>query len=160
MFTKVPSLDNNFILAAGSKESHQYMKLRKSQHLNKFVSAEEWATLHIKVSGERYSRQAIWQSRLFDFWFSVKGIAIEIDGESHNSFKQSFKDSVTDKHFYELSGIIVVRVKNYNINELNNAISFVKNSCSWKERRKQMGIENSKQRRKQLSISLKSKCLT
>ena len=34
----------------------------------------------LAATGHRWSRQAIWGKRIFDFWCATLGIAVEVDG--------------------------------------------------------------------------------
>lgn len=158
MFNKSPSLNGFYNLSVVNKEQSDRMKEMQAQQRAKRNKSEDWADEIIKTYGLKYTRQAIWQARLFDFWFGGKGIALEIDGQSHTLFKQKLKDSITDNHFYMISGIIVLRVKEYDERALRQAMAKVCLSEGWKERRIAMGIFNAKQRRKQLGIPLKNKC--
>lgn len=152
IFGKSRSLDGNFILSVTKK--HQAARMRENQKKAKPnpVPAEIHAKKIIEEYGIKFSTQAIWQSRIFDFWFSGKGIAIEIDGPSHKESGQAFKDMVTDKHFYAISGIIVIRVANFDDNSLRKAMETICNSCTWKDRRETLCLGNARKVRRRLGI--------
>lgn len=44
---------------------------------------ENWAAEQLKATGLKWTRQAQWGYRLFDFWNALKGIVVEVDGLSH-----------------------------------------------------------------------------
>ncbi len=123
-----------------NKEQHAYMKMRKEQNYKRCfnLDSENWFNDKLKKRvGFNFSRQAQWGYRIFDFWFPILGIAIEIDGKEHDKGYDSFRD----KYNFERSGIIVLRIPNYNegiadviIKQINSTVE------TWLERRKRMGL--------------------
>lgn len=106
-------------------------------HTCLYSKAESWAKVRLEETGLKFTRQAQWGYRLFDFWNHHKGIAVEIDGVEHNRKIDIFKDKVD----YEVSGIIVFRVNNFNEEEMNNAIEGIGKSVCWNDRRKYLGLK-------------------
>jgi very-short-patch-repair endonuclease len=120
-----------------TKEQFAYMKKRQEENLARYVPAEEWAWDEIRKTGAGWVRQAIWGCRIFDFFSIRRGIAIEIDGDTHNKVY----DKVRDDYNYYRSGILVLRIKNYNEVDLRNAIKEIKKGETRMDRRKRVRIE-------------------
>lgn len=125
------------------KEESDYMRMRKEQNLKRvpFLKAENWfhdAYLVDLPKDPRFkfSRQACWGYRLFDFWFASLGVAIEIDGPEHDSAY----DSHRDRYNFLRSGIVVLRVKNFDMETAVRAIEDLRKECLWAERREAMGL--------------------
>ena len=130
-----------------NKEQSDYMRIRQLQNKARIgsIAAEEWAWKSLRTSGLKWSRQVRWGCRIFDFWCSAKGIAIEIDGPSHDLIA----DSARDEYNFLRSGILVLRVPNGNEPALSEAIATSIASPSWKERRESLGLNvNSKKGRR------------
>lgn len=129
-----------------TKEQHEYMKERQDQNLQscKNSKAESWANLRLKETGLKWTRQAQWGYRLFDFWNDRLGIAVEIDGTEHNKKYDKYRDDYN----YKRSAIIVLRVKNFNNTDMDEAISTIIKSKTWIERRIQMNLLTKKQKEK------------
>lgn len=138
-----------------NKEEHLYMKWRKNQNIAKSLKneSENWFDEKIKPLGIKYSRQAVWGYRVFDFWFSGLGIAVEIDGNSHNKEYDAYRD----EYNFKRSGIIVLRVRNKNENDAEKVISQIMNSDTWLERREKMDLLT-KAQKKNLKNPKKSRC--
>src|SRR5262249_18630847 len=90
------------------KSTNQMMRVRQRQNLQRRSKAELWMAQHLKKTGIKWKRQAIWGRRIFDFWSHALGIAIEVDGPEHRKKIDEYRDA------YNLhrSGIIIIRVKN------------------------------------------------
>lgn len=118
-------------------EESAYMRMRKAQNRAKipFIRSENWFEREYlsQLEGPRlkYSRQAAWGYRIWDFWFHQLGVAIEIDGPEHKPSYDRYRDT------YNLlrSGIIVLRAKNFDAASSERAIEDVRRECTWKERR-------------------------
>ena len=120
------------------------MKKRQEENKRRHVPAEHWLAEQLRISQEqhggfklKWTRQARWGYRIFDFWNAHLGIAIEVDGDTHDPEY----DQARDKRNYERSGIIVLRVKNFNQKDLAHAIFEIEMAKPWKQRRKEMGID-------------------
>lgn len=125
------------------KEESDYMRERKAQNLARvpFLKAENWfhddyLRLLPKEQRFKFSRQASWGYRLFDFWFATLGVAIEVDGPEHDLSYDAYRD----RYNFLRSGIVVLRVPNFNEVAANSVIADLKGECSWQERRGAMGL--------------------
>lgn len=125
-----------------SAESHQYMRMRKEQNLARIprLKAENWFCSEYlgTLPNERrfkFSRQASWGYRLFDFWFHDRGVAIEVDGPEHDAGYDAYRD----KYNFLRSGIVVIRVRNFNESDAAEAMAHLRQECSWDDRRIAMG---------------------
>lgn len=120
-----------------NSEQHAYMKKRREQNLARHSAAEEWAWQSIRKIRGRWDRQAVWGCRIFDFFSIKRGIAVEIDGPEHNKAY----DSARDAYNYFRSGILVLRVRNFNESDLQAAIDEINKGETRKERRKRVRRE-------------------
>lgn len=131
-----------------NRDSHEYMRMRQWQNLEqcKTNRAEDWMAKILKRETDlKWNRQAQWGYRLFDFWNSKLGVAVEVDGDEHD---QSY-DSYRDKYNFERSGIIVLRVRNFDEVGANQVIKEIKLVESWFERRLKMGLLTKSEKLKQ-----------
>ena len=119
------------------KEQAEYMRERQKQNLGKTVQAESWAIERLKRTNRNWTRQAIWGCRLFDFWCHELGIAVEIDGLTHD---KSY-DKARDEYNFYRSGIIVLRVPNYDELAMAAAINEIEIADPWEIRRLKMREE-------------------
>lgn len=122
------------------KEDTDRMKRFKVKNLNREISAENWMKDKLSQTDLKWTRQAIWGFRIFDFWNHEKGIAVEVDGPTHNEKYDEYRD----RYNYLRSGIIILRVRNFNEQDAQQALNKIKSQTSWVERRKQMGISGPK----------------
>ena len=150
--TRTSTFDGNWIAVSTTQKSIDRLKKLKKDNLRKRSPAENEANKIIKTYGFKYTRQAIWHTRLFDFWFGIKGVAIEIDGGTHNNPGQKLKDKISDKHFYNISGIIVIRVKDYDLDGIRKIMDRLQFADSWQDRRKKMGIVKASLQRKKFGL--------
>lgn len=126
-------------------EKAAYMRMRQKENLIlcRKSKAEKWAYEILKEkSGYKWSRQAIWGFRLFDFWNHELGCAIEIDGPEHRKDYDLYRD----KYNYLRSAIVVLRVKNFNSDDMNKALESLKKLRPWMERRALKGLLTNKQK--------------
>lgn len=131
-----------------TKEDHAYMKVRKFQNIASSLNNpnENWMASLLDL---KWSRQAIWGKRLFDFWNPVLGIAIEVDGFEHNPKYDSYRD----EYNFRRSGIVVLRVRNRNEMDAERAFAFVKCADGWMKRKSKLGIDgNTKASRRSLAV--------
>ena len=99
---------------------------------------EKWMSEKLKRTPYKWTRQAQWGYRLFDFWNHKLGIAIEVDGETHNKVY----DKIRDKHNHKTSGIIVLRVRNKNEADAKKVIDYILGvDENWNDRRIKMNIK-------------------
>lgn len=122
-----------------NKEQHAYMKIRRAENLEfaKQSRAENWAASKLMRLGMGCERQKIWGCRLFDFYFPVKGIAVEIDGPEHDADY----DAIRDAYNLARSGILVLRVKNFDDTALSEVVGQIKASPNFKKRKELLGLK-------------------
>lgn len=120
-------------------DQHAYMKMRQNQ--NKQICTtnrnENWMFEILKRTGLKWSRQAQWGYRLFDFWNAAKGIAVEVDGPEHDPEY----DCIRDAFNYKKSGIVVLRVRNGNDEDAAKTVVAIHSSGTWNERRVSLGLK-------------------
>lgn len=121
-----------------STEEHQYMFKRKAQNLARTHSNgnENWMAAKLAGTGRKWSRQAMWGYRVFDFWCAELGIAVECDGPEHREAYDAYRD----EYNYRRSGIVVLRVRNQNDEDAEKALAAIAAARSWKERRELLGL--------------------
>lgn len=105
---KLRSYRNESLLNPTDAETETYNILLKSFHKCEII------------------REFIEGFRRFDFYLPRVRIALEIDGEYHNTPRQSLKDQKSDK-FMKGKGIIVLRCANHDLVTLEKHISFIYN---------------------------------
>ena len=122
-----------------NSEQHAYMRDRQSQNRERAANNpnEKWMAEKLSSSGLKWTPQAQWGYRIFDFWCANKGVAIEVDGPEHDAEFDAFRDAYNFKR----SGIVVLRVRNRNETDAAAALDQVRLAITWKERRFAMGIE-------------------
>ena len=76
-------------------------------------------------------RQARWGTRIYDFWNHSKGIAVEVDGMTHDKEY----DDRHDNYNLKRSGILVLRVPNYDETVAEEVLKRIGTACTWNERR-------------------------
>lgn len=107
------------------------MMQAKNKKSSRRSKAESWMKDKLASTGKKWSRQAQWGYRLFDFWNHELGIAVEVDGPEHDKEYDAFRD----RHNLKRSGILVLRVRNFNEKDAEVAITTINEASSWKERR-------------------------
>lgn len=125
------------------KEEHAYMRERKLQNRARlpWLKAERWFLENylraLPTQREyKFTRQAEWGYRIFDFWFHDRGVVIEVDGPEHNSGYDAYRDTYN----FLRSGIVVLRVRNFHEGDAAIAIENLQMECSWTERRRALGL--------------------
>ena len=118
----------------------QLQRINRSR--TKHNACENWAAAILESGPLKWKRQSRWGCRLFDFWCHAKGVAIELDGPEH----RPEYDAVRDRFVFERSGIIVIRVKNFDESGLRLAIARAADALRWKHRRANMGLEGKTKR--------------
>lgn len=131
-------LDDYKIKWPTAKEQHAYLRMRQYQNMRKAISNknENWMHNKLMKTGLKWSRQAIWGYRLFDFWCHEKGIAVEVDGPEHDAEK----DAARDMAYYRKSGILVWRVPNGDEEAAAYALGGIAKAEAWSVRRKKLGL--------------------
>lgn len=123
-----------------NKDAAAHMKMRQNQNLVscKKSKAESWMADKLESTKPfKWTRQAQWGIRLFDFWNYKLGIAVEVDGSEHVHNIDITKDRVD----YVVSGIVVLRVRNFNEDDAGKALLYISRSGSWNDRRKLLNLK-------------------
>ena len=110
------------------------MRGRQRENSGKTVQAELWAKGKLAATPHEWSTQAMWGCRLFDFWCHRLGIAVEIDGATHD---QGY-DAARDRYNYYRSGIVVLRVRNYDEAAMQQALDLIASADDWQTRKAKM----------------------
>lgn len=115
------------------------MRWRAEQNKIRSVnnSSEQWAKDRLKTTGLKWTPQAQWGYRIFDFWCAVLGVAIEIDGPEHDLDYDAYRD----EYNFRRSAIVVFRVRNGNESDIQRVIGALSRIETWKTRRARMGID-------------------
>ena len=119
-----------------TKAESEHLRECQRKNLARFTKAEQWASEKLGATGLKWTRQALWGYRIFDFWCAAKGIAIEIDGPEH----RKAYDEARDRYNFDRSGIVVIRVKNFDDQMMATAIWRVNQESDWKARRKELEL--------------------
>lgn len=116
-----------------TSEHHEHMaKRQKERRVNGMTMSEKWFIDKIApLTGHKWTHEARWGFRLFDFWNSNLGLAVEIDGPEHDASLDSFRD----KKEWERSRILIFRIRNENKEDAARFLEFIKSCQSWNERR-------------------------
>ena len=106
------------------------------------IPAQKWMAQKLEGTGLKWSQQCQWGFRIFDFWCAEKGIALEIDGPTHNKDYDNYRDSYN----YHRSAIVVLRIPNFNEQTADAAILQCQNAMTWKARRQLLGVTTAKRK--------------
>ena len=122
-----------------TKQESDYMLMRQIQNIDrsKKNKAENWFNEKLSNSRYKFKRQRRWGYRIYDFWNHILGVAIEIDGWSHDPIW----DAKRDKHDFERSRIIIVRVGNFNEEDAYKALEYIHMAETWNQRRTAAGMK-------------------
>lgn len=132
-----------------TKDAHAYMAGRKKQNMQRAENNpnENWMLEKLLTTPFKWSRQAQWGYRLFDFWCSVLGVGIEVDGPEHNKDYDTYRD----EYNFRRSGIVVIRVRNMNEDDAARALYLVNRVGTLVSRKEFLKINpNSKKGRRSL----------
>lgn len=122
------------------KELSDKMRERIEANRSRVVPANQWMEEKLKTTGERWVPEYPWGYRIFDFWCGKKGIAIEVDGASHDNPQQRAWDYIRDEYNFRRSAILVIRVRSFNEADAELAIQQVSSALYWKQRRIALGM--------------------
>lgn len=88
------------------------MNLRWLQNIKRALAnrAENWMYAKLQSTKLTWTRQMQWGFRIFDFYNPLLGIAVEVDGNTHDPTW----DRVRDRQNYQNQGVLVLRVQNFN----------------------------------------------
>jgi len=119
----------NYITSA---EKTAYMKGRQAQHRARGMTpGERW--MAARLPG-KWTPQAIWGYRLFDLWSGAKGIAVELDGDTHHPGYDAYRD----EYNFRRSAIVVLRVPNFDETAACVALAMIEHLGTWDERREEL----------------------
>lgn len=91
-----------------------------------------------------WERQFIFGHSIFDFFSRKLGVAVEVDGDTHDVERDKLKDQA---HLDEFE-IITLRVRNKSQQDLDKAIEVIKGANDWSVRITESGFKISKHHRK------------
>ncbi|MEX1230371.1 MAG: DUF559 domain-containing protein [Planctomycetaceae bacterium] len=131
-------------------EQHKYMRMRKSQNIQKCRNskAEAWMMEKLLRMCFTWTRQATWGYRLFDFWNHDLGCAVEVDGPEHDAGYDLYRD----EYNFRRSGIMVLRVPNFSESDAKHALDLIDRLSNWSARRSHLGLDRrTKKARRELS---------
>lgn len=102
-------------------------KLRQAALASR-TDAELWAERIFKkeFGNDAFFVEHIFHYRRFDFYFKRQRIAVEIDGGYHYEKNQRIIDLSIDKLLLEKYQVVVIRIKNFDKDEMNDAINKIK----------------------------------
>lgn len=129
-----------------SKEQSAYMRMRKDQNLINCQDskAEAWMKKKLNGTGIKWSRQATWGYRIFDFWSHFLGCVVEADGIEHDPDYDNYRD----EYVFRRSGIVAIRVDNFNEEKASKAIEIIGKLGCHQERKKVLGLYDLMRRNK------------
>lgn len=121
-----------------TREQSDYMKIRQQQNLARCTNsrAESWMHDKLKSTGLKWTRQAQWGYRLFDFWNGLRGIAVEVDGPEHDREYDAYRD----EYNFRRSAIVVLRVANFSDEDAARALRIIGRLGTIAERKAELGI--------------------
>ncbi len=124
-----------------NKRQSEYMRRRQRQNRARgLTEAERWVAQALDATGLKWTRQAWWGCRIFDFWNAELGIAVEVDGPEHCRDY----DEHRDRYNYVRSGILVLRVPNFDEAALTVALNHIAKGETHAERkariRRELGL--------------------
>jgi very-short-patch-repair endonuclease len=124
------------------KESHAYMRRRQAQNLAACVNNENENRVGRALTelGLKFSRQAIWGFRLYDFWISKYGLAIEVDVPEHDRAYDRYRD----EYNFRRSGIVVIRILNNEDCIPDRIKGVIFKIGDWMPRREAFGIKSTR----------------
>lgn len=135
------------------KEDSDYLRMRLQQNIirsknnkNELLIGDILKRIH---GGAQWRHQSLWGFRIFDWWLSRKGAAVEVDGDEHDINYDAYRD----EYNFRRSAIVVFRVKNGDFKAAEETGYKIKRLNLWKERRKEIKIDgSSKKARRALAM--------
>ena len=142
-----------------SREAHAYMRERAEQNkaLSKNNPNEQWAKARLDNTPHKWTAQAQWGYRIFDFWCARLGVAVEIDGREHDPEYDAYRD----EYNFRRSAVVVLRVRNRNESDMQRVIQALGKISTWADRRESMGLlaHTKKERREYVNLPDSRHCL-
>lgn len=89
-----------------------------------------------KESKHKWERQFIFGHTIFDFFCRALGVAIEVDGKTH----WEAWDANKDRAHLEKFGIVTLRIRNSQQEDLDLLMKGIKHAGYWKRRLKKRGL--------------------
>lgn len=130
-----------------NKEQTEYMAKMKALNISKCVTNENENLVWSKLS-KGWTRQAVRGYRIHDFWNHELGCAIEVDGTEHDREYDNYRD----EYNFRRSGVLVLRVRNRNMEDLDSVLATISKLTDVRTRKEKLGITgNTKQSRRTLS---------
>ena len=146
MKTRLPDVNSKNPWPLNKLHSDHMKGRQKKRRTDGMTRAEKWAhENYLSKTGLKWTREAAWGFRLFDFWNHALGVAVEIDGPEHNSELDRWRDHKE----WERSRIIVIRIKNFNEIDGQKFLEQIKTIKPWTERRKTAGMFRGKSNEQQ-----------
>ena len=108
-------------------------ELNRSRGLTK---GEAWMKLFLDDTPYKWTEQAQWGYRIFDFWCHAIGTAVEVDGKNHSRGYDRYRD----EYNFRRSGIVVIRVSNFSLHDAQRALAIIDRLGEWIPRKKELGI--------------------
>lgn len=127
---------------ATTAESSAYMRMRQEQNRERcqWSRAEAWAKGQLdQHTPHKWTRQAQWGYRLYDFWCHTLGCAVEVDGPEHCAAVDAYQD----EYHFRRSAIVVLRVPNFDEAGMAAALGHIACLGWWESRREQVGAPRS-----------------
>lgn len=130
-----------------------YMAMRKEENIERALNNpnENWMWKKLQRTSYKWSRQARFGYRIFDFWCHRLGVAIEVDGPEHNVGWDMYRDEYNFRH----SAVVVLRVRNRNEADADRAIGLLGRVGIWSKRKGRLGLRGKgKKRRRARNIKV------
>lgn len=133
-------------------EQADYMRGRVAENLARSArnQNEQWAANRLSETPYRWKPQAQWGYRIFDFWCQFLGVAVEIDGPDHDPEYDAYRD----EYNFRRSGIVVLRVRNKNEQDMDDAIAMLDRIEGWTARRLDMGLSADTKEERRANVNL------
>jgi very-short-patch-repair endonuclease len=124
---------------ATNAEQSAYMREMQAKNRRRSASNpnELWMADKLDETGLKWTPQAVWGYRIFDFWCHQLGIAVEVDGPEHRIEYDNYRD----EYNYRRSAVLVLRVRNRSEEDAAAALRVIAESESWNDRRARLGID-------------------
>lgn len=121
-----------------TKERHRRIRNLKLANLAVSVKNrnENWMYRKLLQTGYKWKRQAEWGYRIFDFWCHDLGVAVEVDGNTHDAKYDAYRD----EYNFRRSAIVVLRVHNMDEIGADRVLHIVSQIETWRSRRTRMGL--------------------
>lgn len=123
-----------------SVEDAERVARLQSERRARTSPAEEWLAAKLSATEANWTRHAAWGFRLFSFWSSVLGVAVELNDPG----RDAVKDAEVDVADFKISAIITLRVDAFDDAGAAEIPARLRSTESWFERRVAMGLYKGK----------------